>query len=236
MNSDAIKLDGRLKAIVELISDEKTIVDVGCDHGLIPNYLIENNLAKKIYASDISKDSLQKNIELTQKFNNQDKIISVLGDGLKPFYDTDFDAVIIAGMGGELISKIIKDSFETIKNRTLILQPMTAVVELREYLAENGFKIIEEKIVKVSKKYYEIFKVKRGFDENSKKYNCLYGYNLIEEKNPLLIEFIEKNISELKTQLKSAEKGNSEEAKKRCEILKEDIKIREEILNECQVK
>ena len=58
-----IKLDNRLSAVVELLGTSKVVVDVGCDHGYVPNYLIENKKSKLIYATDISKESLRKTIE-----------------------------------------------------------------------------------------------------------------------------------------------------------------------------
>lgn len=230
-----MKLDNRLGEIVKLLGKVDIVVDVGCDHGYVANYLVDNNLSKIVYATDISKDSLDKNIEFSKKRGNEDKVISLLGDGLNPVKEKNFGGVIIAGMGGELIIKILKDSRELIKNKTLILQPMTAARELREYLSNNGYKIEKESIVKDKDKFYEIIKASNGKQLNLRD-SYYFGENLIKECDETLIEYIESLLKKNKKYLEGAKKSSTEKGIKRAKYLQNEIELYEVIIDGCKSK
>lgn len=227
-----IKLDDRLMAIVKLLGPLDIVVDVGCDHGYVANYLIENNLSKKVYATDISNDSLDKNREFSKKRGNEKKIISVLGDGLKPI-EEEFDGVVIAGMGGELIKNILEESKEKIEDKILILQPMTGRVELRKYLSENGFMIEKEAIVKDKDKFYEIIKAVpgNGYKSTSEFY---FGNNLVEDCDPILIDYVENYLEKTERYLEKAKSSKTKKGKGQQEDLKREIKIFKGVLDECK--
>lgn len=230
-----IKLDDRLREIVNLIGKTDIVVDVGCDHGYVANYLVENNLSKMVYATDISYDSLMKNKDFSINRNNEDRVISVLGDGLIPLKDKDFDGVIIAGMGGELIIKIIEDAKSFLSNQTLVLQPMTSSRELRIYLTNNGYKILEESIVRDKNKYYEIIKAVPGISEES---NCsfYFGNNLVENCDDTLLEYIDKLREKSINYMDRAKLSKTNKASQRVEQLQKEIELYEVILNGCKSK
>lgn len=151
----------RLKCIIDHTRGKK-IADIGTDHAYIPIYLIENNLAEYVIASDIKKgpiDIAKYNIE---KHNLSDKIETRLGEGLSVLEKGEIDTVIIAGMGGQLISEIIDNSEETARECSLVLQPMNAQYELRKYLIENNFKITDEDIITEGFKVYNVMNVQSG--------------------------------------------------------------------------
>ena len=79
-----MELSKRLNWILEKVDKCETIMDVGTDHGYIPIYLIKNNIAKKVIASDINKSPLEK-AKINAKLENiSDKIDLRLGGGVKP--------------------------------------------------------------------------------------------------------------------------------------------------------
>lgn len=229
----SIKLDNRLKEIVKILGKNEIVVDVGCDHGYVANYLIEEDLAKLVYATDISKPSLEKNIEFSKLRGNENKVISILGNGLFPVKDKNFDAVIMAGMGGELIMKIIDDAFDFIQKKTLILQPMTARVELRKYLGEKGFKIEKESIIRDVNKFYEIIRAVPGEKIESTSF-YYFGNNLVEECNETLIEYVEFLLEKNRVYLEQANKSNTEKSMLQRQKLTKEIEIFKEVLNECK--
>ncbi|NLD17430.1 MAG: SAM-dependent methyltransferase [Tissierellia bacterium] len=229
----SIKLDNRLKEIVKILGKNEIVVDVGCDHGYVANYLIEEDLAKLVYATDISKPSLEKNIEFSKLRGNENKVISILGNGLFPVKDKNFDAVIMAGMGGELIMKIIDDAFDFIQKKTLILQPMTARVELRKYLGEKGFKIEKESIIRDGNKFYEIIRAVPGEKIESTSF-YYFGNNLVEECNETLIEYVEFLLEKNRVYLEQANKSNTEKSMLQRQKLTKEIEIFKEVLNECK--
>lgn len=132
----------------------KRMADIGTDHGLVPIFLIENKIVDYAIAADISKPSLQKAIDLAKEKNIE--LDARLGDGMEVLNPEDgIETVVIAGMGGVLIGEILSAS-EISKNVRLILQPMQGAKELRKYLFENGYEIIDEDVVFEDDRYFEI--------------------------------------------------------------------------------
>ena len=155
-----IKLSKRLEEIVNLIDKNSKVADIGTDHGLVPNFLVENNISSYIVASDISEKSLEKTYELVDNKYIDSKIHLRVGNGLEVIEKNEVDTVILAGMGGILISKLIEKDFDKVENlKKLILQPMQNQYELREYLYKNGFIFNDQRIVYEEKKYFEIMDV-----------------------------------------------------------------------------
>lgn len=228
-----INLDARLSSVVRLLGRENIVVDVGCDHGYVANYLVENGLSKLVYATDISEPSLNKNKEFAYSRGNEDKVISVLGNGLIPLVGKNFDAVVIAGMGGELIINILESAYEVIKDKTLILQPMNSRRDLRIYLDKRGFIIEKEDLVKDDDKFYEIIKVNPKAITYEVKSDYYFGESLIRDKDSLLIEYIKELINKNYSFIEMAKKSEKNKAKERIRKLEEEVRLFKEILNDC---
>ncbi|NLJ16778.1 MAG: SAM-dependent methyltransferase [Clostridiales bacterium] len=149
-----IPLDKRLELIASFVRlKDADVVDIGTDHALIPCYLREKGVANVI-ASDIGLGPL-KSAKRTADYYNIDKITFLQSDGVE---NIDYaDDLIIAGMGGELISRIISQCREknfTHESFRLILQPMTHPEKVRKALYLNGYEIISEKAVQQKDKHY----------------------------------------------------------------------------------
>ena len=138
-------ISNRLKTIAKMVDEGSKVADIGTDHGLIPNFLVNENISDFVICSDISEDSLNKSISLVKDMHNEEKVFPRVGNGLEVLSESEVDTVIIAGMGGQLISDILKKDIELVKNfKKLILQPMQGQHLLRKYLYKNNFKIINE--------------------------------------------------------------------------------------------
>ena len=79
-----MELSKRLNWIIEKLNKVEVIMDVGTDHGYIPIYLVKNNIAKKVIASDINKEPLKKAKINASLDGVLDKIDLRLGGGLSP--------------------------------------------------------------------------------------------------------------------------------------------------------
>ena len=150
----------RIERIASKVPYGSNLADVGCDHGylIIEAYL--NNKINKAIAIDNKKgplDSAKSNIS---------KYLDVrysLSSGINDI-DDDTNSIVIAGMGGLLINSIIKEGMELNKvnsNQTFILEPNRNCCEVRKFLMENNFEIIDEEVVYDQKKYYEIIVCKK---------------------------------------------------------------------------
>ncbi|MBQ3471996.1 MAG: SAM-dependent methyltransferase, partial [Clostridia bacterium] len=151
----------RLEMIIKHVRG-KTIADIVTDQEYIPIYLIENSLAGYVIASDINKGPLLIAGDNIKNHNLTEKIETRLGGGLSVLKENEADTIIIAGMGGILISEIIDADIEIAKKSNLILQPMNAQYELRKYLLSHGFKITNEDIAVEGFKVYNLIEAASG--------------------------------------------------------------------------
>src|SRR5690554_2415658 len=144
-----MKLTKRLNEIAGMVNNNSIVADIGTDHGYIPKFLIDKEIAKMVIATDISKGSLDKTIGYIEEENLSDYINARLGDGLDPIKPFEVDTIIIAGMGGLLIAEILETNKKKLDSYIeYILQPMVGADELRKYLTNNGFRIIDDKVVR----------------------------------------------------------------------------------------
>lgn len=190
-----MNLSPRLKRIADFVPNNSIVADVGTDHGYVPKYLIDKGISKLVIATDISKGSLQKTVDYIREENLEEKIITRFGDGLEPIRPFEVDTLVIAGMGGLLIAEIISKSMEVSKSiNTLILQPMVGSPELRKYLLQNNFRIVDEDLVREGDKFYEIIVAKTGLQKFDKELDYEISPVMLKKKNPLLRELVELRI------------------------------------------
>ena len=151
-----ISLDSRLKAAADLCRRGVTVCDVGTDHALLACYLAQTG-AKSVIASDVREGPLEA-ARRTIMQQGVDNVAAVLSDGLDKI---DYaDDVVIAGMGGELISRIIAGCRFLSEDTRFILQPMTKADTLRRELCRSGFEIIKERTAKEGVRRYTVMLVK----------------------------------------------------------------------------
>ncbi|MCH5324852.1 MAG: SAM-dependent methyltransferase [Eubacterium sp.] len=149
----AVRLTPRLAAAAELVRKDKVICDVGTDHALLPCYLYQNG-ARDIIASDVKDGPLDAARENIRRYGAEGCIRTVKSDGLK---EIDYaEDIIIAGMGGELIARILAECEFLGSDTRLILQPMTKAEVLRRELYRLGFEIISETLVRESDRHYTV--------------------------------------------------------------------------------
>lgn len=152
----------RLDTITKYIYT-KTVADIGTDHAYIPIHIVKNNISEHVIATDLRKGPLLIAENNIKKNGLSDKIELRLGSGLAPVENIEAETFIIAGMGGELITNILKDDKEKAQNaKYLVLQPMNSQDVLRKWLAENGFSVIKEDLAVEEYKVYNIIVVQKG--------------------------------------------------------------------------
>jgi tRNA (adenine22-N1)-methyltransferase len=196
-----MELSKRLTWIIEKVDKVQVIMDIGTDHGYIPIYLVKNNIAQKVIASDINKDPLKKAKINATLDGVSDKVDLRLGGGLEPLKNNEAQAVIIAGMGGNLIRDILENDFDKVKKlEYLILQPAQNPEVLREYLYTNDYEILDEDICLDDNKYYELFKVRYKKGDYISLENLFYEISplMLNKKLPLLKAYIESKIEKNK--------------------------------------
>lgn len=150
--------DKRLLLCAELVTGDY-ICDIGTDHGYLPAYLVITGKCRRAVAADINEMPLEAAKSIFARENISDKADFFLSDGLKNVPLEGVTDIVIAGMGGELISHILSAD-ERVKSfgGAFILQPMTRAADLRKYLAENGFETDTEKGVREGRFIYSVIR------------------------------------------------------------------------------
>ena len=146
-------MTGRLGAVCALIERADTIADVGCDHGLVAKYCAESGLCKRVIASDISESCLDKARRALAKYDN---VEYRLCDGIR----FECDEAVIAGMGGLLITEILKNA--TTLPKTLVLCPHRNPDAVRRMLISLGYGIDRDGVCKERDKLYFVMRAKLG--------------------------------------------------------------------------
>ena len=189
-----IVLSQRMQMVADMVSKGNVLADIGCDHGFVSIYMIENGICPKVIAMDVNEGPLLRAKEHIEERELSSYIDVRLSDGMDKLLLGEADSILIAGMGGRLVIKIISDRMEKAKVlKEIILQPQSELHLVRQFLNETGFHILEENMVKDNGKYYPAMRVRwktekqKGFSEEE----LWYGPLLLKEKNPVLREYLE---------------------------------------------
>lgn len=145
----------RIAHICAVARRAQVFADVGCDHGYMTEYMLKNGLCERAYISDISAKSLKKAEKLLAREIAAGRCIPVVADGLDGLPEP-CDFVLIAGLGGEEIIKILERAYLP---QHFLFQPMKSSEKLRRYLVERGAKIELDYTFsegKERRKYYDL--------------------------------------------------------------------------------
>ncbi len=221
------KLSERLQKIADLIPRGARLADIGTDHAYIPAYLAQNGSIEYAVASDVIEGPL-KHARNTVRETHTEGIVNIrLGNGLKTVSAGEVNAVVIAGMGGILISEILSGAPDVLERcGTVLLQPMTGIYELRKYL-RGKFTIVKECIAKENEKLYLILSVRYGADacEATDEAYLYVGKYLFDHRPEHFNEYFEKIIGQLekKSDGLRRSRGNANEKIEELEALLNDL-------------
>lgn len=193
-----MELSKRLQAVADMVTPGMRLADIGTDHAYIPICLMEHKAIPEAIAMDINKGPLKRAEEHIKEYGFEEKIRTRLSDGLQKLEIGEADAMIAAGMGGALVIHILEDKEEVAKSlKELILQPQSELGKVRAYLIGNGYQITEENMVLEDGKYYPMMKVVPNQEEHAEIYTpeeLEYGKCLLHDANPVLRQFLEREI------------------------------------------
>ena len=150
-------LTNRLKAVCDCIPPCSVFADVGCDHGLVSEFVAKNGIAKTVLACDISEQCLKK---AKAKLSEFDNVKFHVADGLKGVEKVD--VAVICGMGALTVISILS---ALDYKPYLILGAQKNVESLRFWLAENGYEIDKDFVAFEDGIFYDIICAKEGKSE-----------------------------------------------------------------------
>ena len=149
----------RLEKLIELAGCCDTLIDVGCDHAYIDIEMSKRKMANKIIAIDVKDGPLEKAKENIDKAKIKN-IKLMKSNGLQDVKLDKNTTVVIAGMGGEKIAKILEDAMP-FEYEKLVLLPHTKIEVLRKFLIDNKFNNTKETLIYDDNKWYNYIVVEK---------------------------------------------------------------------------
>lgn len=218
-----MKLSKRLKSVAEQIMDSEVTADIGCDHGFTSIYLIRTGRAKRVIAADVGKEPLNRAKEHILQYGMQDRIELRQSDGLERIREGEADTLIISGLGGQLMCRILREGKKKLSGvRKLVLSPQSDISMVRKLIHETGFCIQRECMVFDAKKYYVILSAVPGTEKYETEVEYVYGRYLAEHGEPVFGSYMKDEYRKVTEVIRTMEKTRlSGEGNRRLEYLRE---------------
>lgn len=213
----SVVLSERLKTVADMAAVGNRVCDVGCDHGFVPIYLVQQGRSPRVLAMDLREGPLRAAREHVAAYGLDGQIETRLSDGLHNYVIGEADTLICAGMGGGLMLRILaREKEKAMSFQELILQPQSEIEQFRRFLRENGFCICDEEILLEEGKFYQVIRAvpwrKEGTDsgtmpenpERRQEMSCTgeenelcklfdrYGPILMRKRTPVFLLFLER--------------------------------------------
>lgn len=186
----------RIEAISQLIDNDESVIDIGCDHGFLAKMLRTKGNNKLIICSDNKLGPLN---NARNNLIGYDNINFELTDGVDNI-DTVCDVCVLAGMGHNTVISIIENNESYFRNcKKIIIQVNSVVAQMRQYLSNHKFQIIDECMV-YDYKYYQIMVVKTG-QQQLNELQIEFGPVLLEKKGDVFIQCYQKQLNHFQSLL-----------------------------------
>lgn len=158
-----LPISKRLLCCASMVQPGSRVADIGTDHGYLGIYLLQSGAARHVIACDLRKDPLENARRNAKLFGVGGEMELRLSDGLEKIRPDEVDTVVMAGMGGDLIQKILSQCpWRKREGLQFILQPQSAGNVLRRWLCEDGFEIRREEPVQDGHFLYTVMELRQG--------------------------------------------------------------------------
>ncbi len=195
-----MQLSKRLQLVASFVSKGKVTADIGTDHGYVPIHLVREQAVPYAYACDVNKGPLERASAHIAEAGLTGQIETRLGSGLSVLKPGEAETIVIAGMGGPLMQRLLEESRDvTASVSELILSPHSEVEGVRRYLHQAGFCIIREAMIYDEGKFYTVLKGVPGQEETYTELEYRFGRLLIEAGDQVFLEYLQDCIRKLQT-------------------------------------
>ena len=229
-----MQLSKRLTAVADTVTVGSRVADIGCDHAYIPIYLIENEIASQVIAMDVNIGPLERARENITRQGHDNCIHTRLSDGLHEMQPGEADTILIAGMGGALMVRILEQGLEVVrKSSELVLQPQSEMFLVRRFLHHIGFRIVREQMLKEDGKYYIIIKAIPSLEKENYEREVFYQYGklLLEQREPIVKEYLRRERRIRRKVVEELNNNTSEKVVERLKVIEQEIEYIQEGLS-----
>ncbi|MCM1119818.1 MAG: class I SAM-dependent methyltransferase [bacterium] len=243
---DEVALSARMRALTEMVTPGNRVCDVGCDHGWVSIYLVQQGISPRVLAMDVRRGPLSRAQKHIRQRGLEAYIETRLSDGVAAMRAGEADTVICAGMGGRLMQRIIEEGRDKlVLARELILQPQSELRLFRAYLRRAGYLTLAEDMVYEDGKYYPMMKVTAAPERETENVGCrdrltdstqdtdqqamwdCFGEQLLAGRHPVLRQYLlamEQSCGQILEQLERGA-ADRERAMLRCQELEEERRL-----------
>ena len=212
-------LSDRLQMLADMVPPGSRMADIGTDHAYLPIWLMQNHRVSFAAACDVGKGPLERAVASAARYGFESILSFRLGNGL-------------AGMGGETIISILEAAPWTQAGKHyLLLQPMTKAELLRPWLAANGYRISEERLVFENHTYFPVLAVTGGGEAYTLTPGQIWGGVKLEH-DPLQGRALDETIRHMSAAVeglaRSAAPENAQKAADYRAVLSQLYKMKEE--------
>lgn len=224
MNSITSRLSKRLLALYGFVDFScASILDVGADHALFSLGLIQKGFQGMVYASEKGDGPYKRMLQGLISYEEGKKVVPLKGDGLKALKGHEVEEIVIAGMGGETILQILSEGKEGLSGvKRLVLEPQSQRELFFTGMNRLGYRLLQEKYVEEHGHVYPLCAYEKG-DEELGEFGGVFGTKALEEKDPVLKEFLKRQVR-IYRELDQEEKGAVPEVKERLALYEKALK------------
>lgn len=236
-----LSISKRLEFISTLINEKKLFADIGSDHAYLPCYICLQDEEARAIAGEVVQGPYNSAVETVRKHQLEDRIDVRLGSGLTVLNEEDeVSDIVIAGMGGTLISQILLSDTQTLQRvERLILQPNNNEHKVRQTCIQIGYVLTAEYILEENGLIYEILVAERKeitneiepYDLINKEKQLLFGPFLSKEKSDIFIKKWNKEHQKLRKTIKQMQESDNELVHKKINTFKQKISWIEEVIS-----
>lgn len=160
-----MSLSERLEAIAAYVPKGGTLADIACDHALLARSLTARGHVSKAIAADLRAEPLRRaKVAAQSEGLSSERLIFRQGNGLEILAPGECDVIVISGVGGKLIQKMLDQVPQVVDQaKRLILSPQRSPWMVRRWASEHQFRIVDERVIMENGYFYEVIVLEPGF-------------------------------------------------------------------------
>lgn len=187
MNEQTLSM--RLEHVAAHVPAGARLADIGSDHAYLPVVLMRRGIISMAVAGEVALTPFRSAERTVRENDLEQRIVVRLANGLAAIEPGDgITAISLCGMGGETIRDILdRDKSRLNGQERLILQPNGGERPLRQWLMENGYRILSEDLLRENRFDYEIIVAERDGPVMYTAEELYFGPVLMQVRSPAFL-------------------------------------------------
>jgi tRNA (adenine22-N1)-methyltransferase len=179
----------RLERVAAHVPAGARLADIGSDHAYLPVALMRRGAIVAAVAGEVALTPFNSARRTVCENGFEQRIRVRQANGLAAIEPGDgITAISICGMGGETIRDILHSGGACLSGQErLILQPNGGQQPLRQWLMENGYRILSEEVLRENRFDYEIIVAERTGPVTYTAQELYFGPLLMQARSPAFL-------------------------------------------------